>query len=147
MQIMPKDLRGFIAELEVKSPEDVARIKKAISPHYEISALLTHLEKRKRFPLLFCETVEGGNAPVVINAQASRRLMAIALECGPEELAREFSERQVRPIQPVKVSEAPVQERIRLGEEVDLSAVPMLTHYDVNAAPYITAGIVVARDP
>ena len=91
---MPKELRAFIAELEAKSPEDLARVTKRISARYEISALLTHLEKRKRFPLLYFETVEGGRAPVVINAQASRRLMAMALECEPNQLARKFSERQ-----------------------------------------------------
>ncbi len=100
---MPKDLRSFIAELESKYPEEVARVSKSISPRYEITALLTQLEKNKRFPLLFCENVEGGEAPVVINAQASRKLMALALECKPEELANEFSERQGKPIAPVEV--------------------------------------------
>src|SRR4029077_9170155 len=33
------------------------------------------------------------------------------------------------------------------GAEIDLTKIPILTHYDVNAAPYITAGIVVAADP
>jgi len=44
---MAKDLRGFIAALETQSPEDIVRIKKPISPRYEMSAILTHLEKRK----------------------------------------------------------------------------------------------------
>ena len=54
---MPKDLRSFIADLESKYPEEVARVRKPISPRYEITALLTQLEKQKRFPLLFCEKV------------------------------------------------------------------------------------------
>ena len=144
---MPKDLRSFIAQLEAKSPEEIARVNKPLSPRYEISALLTHLEKIKRFPLLFFEKVKGSDAPVVINAQASRRLMAIALDGKPEDLARKFGERQSKPIPPVEVTEAPVQEVTKLGDEADLTEVPMLTHYDVNAAPYITAGIVVAADP
>jgi UbiD family decarboxylase len=144
---MPKDLRSFIAELESKSPEDIARVSKAISPRYEITALLTQLEKSKRFPLLFCEKVEGSDAPVIINAQASRRLMALAMECKPEELAVKFSERQGNPIAPVEISDAPVHENVKLSDDVDLTKVPLLTHYDVNAAPYITAGIVVAADP
>src|SRR5919108_3042191 len=134
----PKDLRSFIAELEAKSPEAIARVKRNLSPRYEISALLTHLERIKRFPLLFFENVEGSNAPVVINAQASRRLMATALECDPRELARKFSERQSKPIPAVEIVDPPVHENIRLGDEVDLTEVPMLTHYDVNAAPYLT---------
>jgi UbiD family decarboxylase len=144
---MPKDLRSFIAEVEANSPQDIARVKKSLSPRYEISAVLTHLERTKRFPLLFCENVEGNNAPVVINTLASRWLMATALQCRPEELAKTFSERQSKPIPPVEVSDAPVHEMIRLGDGVDLTKVPILTHYDVNAAPYITAGIVVAVDP
>jgi 2,5-furandicarboxylate decarboxylase 1 len=144
---MPKDLRSFIAELEAKHPEEIARVTKPIGPRYEITALLTQLEKAKRFPLLFCENVEGADTPVVINAQASRKLMALALDCKTEELTKTFSERQGRPIPPVEVSEAPVHEVVVLGDEIDLSKVPLLTHYDVNAAPYITAGIVVAVDP
>jgi 2,5-furandicarboxylate decarboxylase 1 len=144
---MAKDLRGFIAALETQSPEDIVRIKKPISPRYEISAILTHLEKTKRSPLLCFDNVEGGKAPVVINAQASRRLMALALECKPEDLARTFSERQSKPIPPIEVNDALVHEVIKLADQVDLTEIPILTHYDVNAAPYITAGIVVAADP
>ena len=144
---MPKDLRSFIDELETKYPEEIARVTKPISPRYEITALLTQLEKCKRFPLLYCEKVEGSDAPVVINAQASRKLMALALECKPEELAAKFTERQGKPIAPMEVTDAPVQDVVKIGENIDLSKVPLLTHYDVNAAPYVTAGIVVAADP
>ena len=144
---MTKDLRSFIAELEARVPDDIARVAQPIAPRYEITALLTRLEKRKQFPLLFCEKVQGSETAVVINAQASRRLMAMALQCDPRELARTFSERQEKPIPPVEMINAPVHEVLQTGDEVDLSKVPILTHYDVNAAPYITAGIVVAVDP
>jgi len=144
---MVKDLRTFIAQVESTHPEEIARVTKPISPRYEITALLTQLERSKRFPLLFCEKVNGSDAPVVINVQASRKLMAFALDCRPEELAGTFSARQSQPISPVELSAAPVHEVVRLDEEVDLTRVPLLTHYDVNAAPYITAGIVVAADP
>jgi UbiD family decarboxylase len=144
---MAKDLRSFIAELESKYPEEVARVKKPIAPRYEITALLTQLEKHKRLPLLFCENVAGREAPVVINAQASRKLMALALECRTEELAAKYSERQGKPLAPLEVNNAPVHDQVITGDDVDLTKVPLLTHYDVNAAPYITAGIVVAADP
>src|SRR5262245_37100809 len=117
---MPKELRRFIPVLGTKSPENLALVTRIISARYEISSLLTHLEKKKRFPLLYFETVEGGRAHVVINAQASRRLMAKALECEPHELAKRFSERQAAPIAPVEVSHGPVHELIQLGDDVDL---------------------------
>jgi 2,5-furandicarboxylate decarboxylase 1 len=144
---MVKDLRTFITQVESKHPEEIVRVTKAISPRYEITALLTQLERAKRFPLLFCENVDGSAAPVVVNVQASRKLMAFALECRPDELAGAFSARQNQPVPPVELSAAPVHEVLRFGDEVDVTQVPLLTHYDVNAAPYITAGIVVAADP
>ena len=144
---MPKDLRGFIADLSAKSPDDIVRVSKPISPRYEISAVLTQLERKKRLPLLYFEHLTGYNAPVVINAQGTRRLMAFAMECRPEELARKFGERQTRPVAPVEIKDAPIHEVVERGDGVDLTRVPLLTHYDVNAAPYITAGIVVAADP
>jgi len=51
---MVKDLRTFIAQVESTHPEEIARVTKPISPRYEITALLTQLERSKRFPLLFC---------------------------------------------------------------------------------------------
>jgi UbiD family decarboxylase len=143
---MPNDLRSFIADVEERSPGDIARISKELSPRYEISAVLTHLERKKRFPVLFFQNVTGSQAAVIINAQASRRLMALALECQPQDLARVFSARQSEPRAPVETIKAPVHEVIKTGGEIDLTQVPLLTHYDVNAAPYITAGIVVAMD-
>ena len=110
-----------------------------------MSALLTHLEKSKRFPLLFFESVGGAGAPVVINAQASRKLMALALGCQENELAATFTRRQSHPMPAIEVDEAPVHEVVSVGGDVDLTRLPILTHYDVNAAPYITAGIVVAE--
>src|SRR4029079_7884178 len=144
---MVKDLRTFIAQVESTHPEEIARVTKPISPRYEITALLTQLERSKRFPLLFCEKVNGSDAPVVINVQVRRNLVDFALDCRADELPAAFSARQSPPLSPVDMLVAPVHEVVRLDEEVDLTRVPLLTHYDVNAAPYITAGIVVAADP
>ena len=69
---MTKSLRTFIAELEIQSPDEIARVKKSISARYEISTVLTQLEKKKRLPLLYFENVAGHNASVIINAQATR---------------------------------------------------------------------------
>ncbi|HWO41185.1 MAG TPA: UbiD family decarboxylase, partial [Candidatus Eisenbacteria bacterium] len=144
---MPRDLRSFLVDLETRAPAQFVRIQKPVAARYEISAILTHLERRKRFPVLFFQNVDSGRAPVVINVQASRDLMALALDCRPRDLAREFGERQARPISPIEIRVAPSQEVVKLGDEADLTQIPMLTHYDVNAAPYLTAGIVIAADP
>ena len=144
---MAKDLRGFIALLEDSAPEEIVRVQNPISTKYEISALLTHLEKRKHLPALVFENVDGGDTPVVLNIHASRRLLGLALDTAPENLAERFLERQMNPLPPVEAAEAPIHEVVLIGDEVDLTKIPLLTHYDVNAAPYLTASIVVALDP
>ena len=88
---MPKDLRSFIADLETKSPEDVARVRKPIAPRYEITALLTQLERSKRFPLLFCENVEGSEAPVATD---------VALRLGRSSPVSSGASPDVRPDRP-----------------------------------------------
>ena len=45
------------------------------------------------------------------------------------------------------MAEAPWQEVVLEGDEVDLTKLPIPTHFSVDAAPYITAGQIAARDP
>jgi UbiD family decarboxylase len=45
------------------------------------------------------------------------------------------------------VSEAPWQEVELTGDDVDLTRLPIPLHFSVDAAPYITAGQLAARDP
>ena len=101
---MAKDLRGFIALLEDSAPEEIVRVQNPISTKYEISALLTHLEKRKHLPALVFENVDGGDTPVVLNIHASRRLLGLALDTAPENLAERFLERQMNPPPPVEAA-------------------------------------------
>jgi UbiD family decarboxylase len=45
------------------------------------------------------------------------------------------------------MKEAAFEEVTKTGDDVDLFALPLVTHYPVDAAPYITAGLVCARHP
>ena len=52
-----------------------------------------------------------------------------------------------RRIPPVLRSTGPVHDVVVTGAEVDLAALPVLRHFAEDAGPYITNGIVIARDP
>ena len=62
-------------------------------------------------------------------------------------LAKTFRERcqNYRPVE--RVDRAPWQERVVEGDAVDLTKLPIPVHFAVDAAPYITAGQICARDP
>ena len=40
-----------------------------------------------------------------------------------------------------------MQEVVHTGDAVDLRRLPLIVHADKDAAPYFTAGLVIARDP
>jgi 3-polyprenyl-4-hydroxybenzoate decarboxylase len=53
---MAKDFRQFLEQLERDSPHEVIRIKKPVDPAaFELTALLVHLERQGKFPVLLLE--------------------------------------------------------------------------------------------
>jgi len=154
---MAKDLRTFLRDLERQMPEDVVRIKKEISPKFEITAIQQHLENEDRYPLLIFENVKnlkGERSPfkVMTNVFASRQKCTVAMDLPKEkwrmETSMEFARRCNHPIKPVIVSkkEAPVKEVIKTGPSLDLRELPVLTHHEMDGNPYLVDAIV-AADP
>jgi len=154
---MAKDLRTFLRDLERQMPEDVVRIKKEISPRFEITAIQQHLENEDRYPLLIFENVKnlkGERSPlkVMTNVFASRQKCTVALDLPKEkwrmETSMEFARRCNHAIKPVVVSkkEAPVKEVIKTGQSLDLRELPVLTHHEMDGNPYLVDAIV-AADP
>jgi UbiD family decarboxylase len=141
------NLRTFLEELESKSPEEIWRIKDEMEPGYDIAALVLELERRGERPVLWLERVRGSRFPVVTNLFADRRRYARALGVGPESLAEEWVARGERRIPPVLRATGPIRDVVVTGAEVDLAALPIIRHFSEDGGPYITNGIVVARDP
>lgn len=142
-----KDLRSFIDRLENEGPEELLHIRKPVRPEHELTSLLMELESSGRFPTLFVQEVQGFSMPVITNLHATRSRLAMALDVDAADLVEEYRRRERRPVPPALVEDGPVKEAVRTGAEVDLGEIPLLTHFDISTAPYLTAGIVVARDP
>ncbi|MGH7930335.1 MAG: UbiD family decarboxylase domain-containing protein, partial [Candidatus Binatia bacterium] len=147
---MGKDLRGFLAELEAEEPDQVLRVKKEVDPRFEVTGVLARLEKERKFPVVIFENVKGSDLPVVTNvhADAGRLFRAIGLKNGTlPEFIREYSAREDSPKSPVVVKEAPVQEVVLTGKDIDVTRLPILTYHEKDAGRYITAGFGIMRDP
>jgi 2,5-furandicarboxylate decarboxylase 1 len=144
---MQKDLRSFLNQLESQGSGEWLRVKKTVSARYEATAILFQLENQGKFPAVYFERIEGFPIPVVTNLHATRKRLALALEVEEGGLVDEYRKRESTPVPPVLVHEVPVKELVCLGPEVDLNRLPMFSHFDINTAPYLTAGIVVAKDP
>lgn len=142
------DLRTFIELVRTKRRADVVEVERAVAPKYETAAIVTKLEERGRSPMLLFRNVEGTEQTVVTNVCGSMGRLALSLGCSVGEVASTFSARADEPVAPRVVESGPCQEVVRRGEDVDLGILPSLVyHLDDADQPYLTAAIVVARDP
>jgi 2,5-furandicarboxylate decarboxylase 1 len=154
---MAKDLRTFLKDMERQMPEDIIRIKKEISPRFEITAIQRHLVDQDRYPLLIFDQVKNlkdalSPFKVMVNVFGSRQKCTVALGLPKEqwrmETSLEFARRANHLIKPVIVGkkDAPVKEVIRTGKDVDLLELPVLTHNEMDGHPYLVDAVV-AADP
>jgi 2,5-furandicarboxylate decarboxylase 1 len=140
-------LRGFLAMVERDYPDEILRIREPVRTHLDMTSLVFELERTGKSPVVIYEAVEGHTMPVVTNIAGNRRLLAACLGVAPAELPTAFRERCQKYIACEVVREAPWQEVELAGEAVDLTRLPIPLHFEVDAAPYITAGQIAARDP
>jgi UbiD family decarboxylase len=141
------NLRAFLETLETKAPDQVRRVSAEVDPDYEPTALVMELERRGERPVLWLDRVRGSRFPVVTNVFADRRRFAAALGVEPDALADEWLVRGDRRFAPRLRETGPIRDVVVTGDNVDLAALPVLRHFAEDAGPYITNGIVVARDP
>jgi 2,5-furandicarboxylate decarboxylase 1 len=139
-----RDLREYLAKLEHLG--ELARIRKEVDPKYEVGAICKAAHDRGRKALLF-EHVHGNSMPVVTELLTTLKRIAIALETDETDLFLEFVQRTKKLIQPEIVSDGPCKETILNGKEVDLNRLPWITWNKTETAPYLTAGLVIVKDP
>lgn len=125
--------RDFIDRL--KENGKLVEIPQPVSPIFEAS----RIAKTTKAPVLFHDI---SGSKVIMNLLGSRDELASMLGVPKEEIIKRLSE--VSPEGEVRlVSESPTLEIIE--DQVDLTKLPILTHFEKDGAPYITAGIVVSE--
>jgi UbiD family decarboxylase len=144
---MSQDLRSFVAAYEAAFPGEVVRVTEPVSTDFDVMALVLEYERRRRFPILLLERVQGSDIPIVCNVVASRRALAFALGVPEAGLALEYARRIKDPIKPVIVADPPFRQTVITGPGLDLARLPIPTYFPGDAGRYLTAGLLVARDP
>ena len=145
--MVDQTLRGFIANIEENLPNEFLRITAPVKRDLDITSTVFELERNGKNPLLFFENVEGFDLPVVTNVAGNRDLLSVALNTSPDKLPTTYRERCQGYLPAETVNDAPWQEVILEGDALDLRKLPIPLHFKVDAAPYITAGQIAARDP
>jgi UbiD family decarboxylase len=125
--------RDFIDLL--KESGKLVEVKQPVSPRFEAS----RIAKKTKAPVLFHDI---SGSKVIMNLLGSRDELSSMLGVPKEEIIKRLSE--VSPEGEVQlVQDSPTLEVIE--DDVDLTKLPILTHFEKDGAPYITAGIVVSE--
>ncbi len=135
-------MRGLLAALEACG--QLHRVTRPVDPRFELASVLS---LRERGPAQLFERVGNHAMPVIGNLLNTRERIARGLGIAREDLHALCLDALRNPIAPVMVERGPVQDIVhRAG--IDLARLlPVPTWFEREAAPYITAGVIVAKDP
>jgi UbiD family decarboxylase len=132
-------LRAFLARAENENL--LTTISRPVDPHLEMARVIHALEGR---PLLFTEPRRPG-WQVATGICARREHFAWALNTDVAGIVPRLIEALNEPVAPPLVAEAPCQEIVDRG--LDLDSLPLLKHLPADGGPYVTAGVALIRDP
>lgn len=75
------------------------------------------LQEAERLPVLLFERVKGHAMPVVANLFATKRHLALDLDCSPAEVVERFASASKHRLLPKTVAGGPVKEVVLTGED------------------------------
>jgi len=141
------DFRSFIKLLEDNG--EVDHISKEVDPGQELAGVI--IEARRR--AFYFERVKGAKFPVVggLYNKLERFGMALGYNTGTpftdEDFEALIEDAKAEPISPTTVTSAPVKDVIITADDVDLSALPVPTFFELDSGPFITGAVGITRDP
>lgn len=143
---MSQDLRDFLQKLE--SDGEVRSIPVEVKRAFEISTLVMELEKKRQFPVLRFEQVENSSFPVITSILSTRERLAKGMGVESHELSEAYAKGIKNRIEEIHIIEdPPFGENCITGEDIDLYKLPIPVHFPIDAGPYVTSGLCVAKDP
>ena len=138
-----QDLRSWL-RLQAQRGS-LGAVSREVDPEFELAGILARLDGRRS--VLF-ERVAGSDMRVAGNTVLSRDDLAAALGCATRDAPAVFdtARRAPRECRLVDAGQAPVLATPAEGDE-PLAALPIPVHHELDAGRYISAGVVVSRDP
>lgn len=139
---MIRNLRDYLNVLQEKGWLDTVSQP---APIETLSSRMKEQEKKERTVLF--ESVPGYEGAMVNNLFANRDFLAVLFDCPKEDVVSVFSQRHEQRIKPVMVEKAPVQELVATGDDINVLRYPFIQHAPKDGGRYISAGMVIAKDP
>jgi 2,5-furandicarboxylate decarboxylase 1 len=139
-----QDLRSFLQLLEDRG--ELARIASPVALNQEIGAVCLR-NLRTSGPGLLFERVGDHDIRLAVDLLASRRRYALALGVEPDQLAAEWNRRTKDLLPPVLVENGMCQQNVLVGDQVDLTKLPVPVWNALDGGPYLTLSCHISKDP
>jgi UbiD family decarboxylase len=123
----------------MEAEREVLHVKDEVSRKFEISAIMKNFDDDGR--ILLFENVRGYKTRVVANVCGARNRICAAVGTSQDGLCQRLTEAWRSPKKPRIVNDGKVKEIV----EEDLSRIPVLTHFERDAGPYVTSAVVYAK--
>jgi 2,5-furandicarboxylate decarboxylase 1 len=136
-----RSLREWLDHLAAR--DRLAVMRPGLGLKFELAAIAKQLdgERATLFP-----RPGGHRIPVLSGLVSNRQWMAEAMAVEPAQMLSRFQDAALNPLPWREVEAAPAQEVVH--RDVDLAALlPLPTHNEYDSGPYITAGLMIARNP
>lgn len=141
------DFRGFLKLLEEK--DELKRVSKEVDWDQEAAAVFVRSAKKKNRALLF-EKVKDSKFPLVIGVLTSPERIRLAVEKdegGFDKFVEEHLNTKRDDFPPKILDNAPSQEVVVEGDDVDLFSLPIPKYNEKEGGRYLTAGVSISKDP
>lgn len=135
-----QSIRSFLSALEQDG--QLLHVEEPVDRVYEVSAFLSEADIG---PALLFDDVIDSDIRIAGNLLNSRERVARALSVEVGELSRSIHDAIRHPVPCRPVAEGAVQQV--MTAEAPLAALPVPTFFEQEQRPYITAGVILARDP
>jgi 2,5-furandicarboxylate decarboxylase 1 len=135
-----KDFRSFLQLLE--NENDLVRINKPVNLKFELAAIVSKLEGKQA---VIFETVKDNKIRVASNIVGTRKRFSLAIAASDQKLIHTRITQSIpRAVMPKKISEdtAPFCN----NSSNNLFDLPIVTHFEKDAGPFVTSSIVYARN-
>jgi len=131
------DLRAFLKRLQ--DEDDIVHVEDEVSQRFEVASILKAFDNGK---VVVFDKIKEHTVPIVGGVCGTRDRIYSSLRTKEDDYYALLGTAIDNPKKSKIVSEGPV-----LGHKdpPSLSSIPILTHYDKDAGPYITSGAVYAR--
>ena len=136
------DLRSFVKQLE--DQKELIRVKREIDPRFEAAAVISRIGRDLDKGTLL-ESIKGHRIPIAGQLLGSYSRLASYFGLDKAKIISQLGERWGQ--KKVRVEEGHRIPR-KIEGSLDLTRdLPIVTHSEKDGGPYITAGVVLAKDP